>query len=136
MTMLGLLTAFPDVGGGGGGGTLSSESVNVTLNVTEAIHTLSVPQDVRDVYVVTYLLSSFFFCSYFTFAFCFFFPNSPSGLLSTITTNKLLLLSPLSPPLLLPLLFLCSVFYSCSVPSCSATIANSGVFFYTTLKLT
>ena len=48
MPILGLLTAFPDVGGGG---TLSSESVNVALNVTEAIHTLSVPQDVRDVYV-------------------------------------------------------------------------------------
>ena len=58
MTLVGLLTAFPDVGGGGGGGTLSSESVNVTLNVTEAIHTLSVPQDVRDVYVITFFTFS------------------------------------------------------------------------------
>ena len=75
MTMLGLLTAFPDVGGGGGGGTLSSESVNVTLNVTEAIHTLSVPQDVRDVYVVTYLLSSFFFALTLLLLFAFLFDN-------------------------------------------------------------
>ena len=121
MTILGLLTAFPDVGGGG---TLSSESVNVTLNVTEAIHTLSVPQDVRDVYVVTYLLS-FFFC------FLLFLlqpPPPPLGLafqnhgqladttIATITTTA-------SASVLVPFL----------LSSCSATIANSG-FFYTTLK--